>query len=164
MSNDWFVCFTKPRQEEQALQRLTAQGYEVFLPRLVRWVRHARQWQRVSSALFPRYVFVRPGRAQQSLAPVRHTPGVTGLVSFGPELARLSSSGMDALRHLAAALDAASPDQPFQPGTSVVFSHGPLQGLQGIVSRVADERVMVMFELLGQPQRVVVPADQLACA
>jgi transcription antitermination factor NusG len=45
-----------------------------------------------------------------------------------------------------------------------VFSHGPLAGLQGIVSQVADERVMVMFNLLGQPQTVAVPADQLACA
>ena len=164
MSQDWYVCFTKPRQEELAHQRLASQGYAVYLPRFVRWVRHARQWQRVSSALFPRYLFVQPGDAGQSLAPVRNTPGVAGLVRFGPELARLSALRMEALRRVVAALDAATPEQPFAAGAAVVFSHGPLTGLQGIVSQVADERVMVMFNLLGQPQTVAVPADQLACA
>lgn len=164
MSNDWFVCFTKPRQEDLATQRLAAQGYRVFFPQLVRWVRHARQWRRVSAPMFPRYLFVQPATPQQSMAPVRYSAGVSGLVAFGPELARLSASRMAAVRDLVAALEVAMPDQPFKAGTSVVFSEGPLQGLQGIVSRVADERVMVMFELLGQPQRVVVPADQLACA
>lgn len=164
MSREWFVCFTKPRQEELAQRRLTAQGFHVYLPHLSRWVRHARQWQRVSGPLFPRYLFVQACSLQQSVAPIRSTPGVSGLVSFGRELARMSSTCVEALREMEAALAVAHPDQPFQPGASVVFSAGPLQGLQGIVSQVADERVLVMFELLGQPQRVVVPADQLACA
>jgi transcriptional antiterminator RfaH len=162
--NGWYVCHTKPRQEEFARARLQEQGYEVYLPQLTRWVRHSRGWQRSKSALFPRYAFVRPGLPGQSIAPVRSTPGVSSLVSFGPMLARLSQDKLQALSDLMAQAEAAQPEQPFSAGMAVMFASGPLKGLSGIVSSVAEERVMVMFSLFGRQQAVAVPADELACA
>ncbi len=160
---DWYVCYTKPRQEVQAQQRLEEQGYEVYLPQLSRWVRHARGWQRSRSALFPRYAFVRPGHSGRSIAPVRSTPGVCTLVSFGHALACLTAHKLHALRELMVVAEAATSDQPLSAGMAVSFSSGPLKGLNGIVSDVADERVMVLFSLLGRQQAVAVPADQLIC-
>lgn len=160
----WYVCHTKPRQEVLAQARLEDQGYEVYLPQLTRWVRHSRGWQQSRSALFPRYAFVRPTLPGQSLAPVRSTPGVSTLVSFGPQLARMSVQRLQALRELMTQAEAAGPQQPLSAGMHVLFASGPLKGLVGIVSSVADERVMVLFTLLGTPQEVAVPLDHLACA
>ena len=160
----WYVCHTKPRQEALAQERLLAQGYEVYLPELTRWVRHARGWQRSRSALFPRYAFVRPSQPGQSLAPVRSTAGVVKLVSFGPHLARLSAERLERLRELMTHAEANGPQQPLSEGMGVFFASGPLKGLSGIVSSVADERVTVMFTLLGKTQAVDVPRDHLATA
>jgi transcriptional antiterminator RfaH len=160
----WYVCHTKPRQEALASQHLLAQGYETYLPELSRWVRHARGWQRSASALFPRYLFVRPAGPGQSISPVRSTAGVSRLVSFGQQLAQLPDQHLHALRQVVADAAAALPEQPFQAGMAVAFVSGPLKGLQGLVSNVADERVVVLLTLLGQQQRVATTPADLALA
>jgi transcriptional antiterminator RfaH len=160
----WYVCLTKPRQERVAQVHLEEQGYEVYLPLLTTWQRRAAQWQRADSIMFPRYAFVRPGHADQSIAPARSTPGVTSLVSFGHILGCITAERLDALRVLVDSRAQAMPDQPFRPGEKVVFSSGPLKGMQGLVSKVASERIMVMMSLLGREKLVAVPVNQLAQA
>jgi transcriptional antiterminator RfaH len=160
----WYVCYSKPRQEALAMDRLQSQGYEAFLPELARWVRHSRGWKRSTTALFPRYLFVRPSSAGQSIAPIRSTPGVSTLVRFGHQPARLPEAHLHALRQLLAQAAEASPEQPITPGMAVAFAEGPLKGLQGVVSSVADERVTVLFTLIGQPQQLEVGPHQLLAA
>lgn len=160
----WYVCLTKPRQEAYAVLKLREQGYEIYLPLLESWARRAGHWTRKQSVMFPRYVFVRPARPSQGVWAIRSTPGVTSLVRFGPVLAFLSHERLAALQALVTARAAATPHQPLQPGQQVVFASGPLQGLSGIVSAVASERVTVLMALLGQDQRVSASADHLILA
>jgi len=160
----WYVCFTKPRQEAVALQRLQGQGFDAYLPELTRWVRHSRGWKRSSCALFPRYLFVRPVCEAQSIAPIRSTYGVSTLVRFGHHLARLPEPHLHALRAVLARAAEAMPAQPMTPGMAVAFAEGPLKGLEGVVSSVAEERVTVLFTLIGQPQRAEVAPHQLLAA
>lgn len=160
----WYLCMTKPRQERQAEAHLQAQGYEVWLPLLDHWVRHAGAWHRKQAVMFPRYNFFRPTRVQQGVGPARSTPGVSGLVRFGPVLACLAAERLEALRALVAERAASLPSQPVQAGREVVFASGPLKGLSGIVSAVAAERVMVMMTLLGREQHIAAEPDALALA
>jgi len=158
----WYVCLTKPRQENIALQNLLDQGYDTYLPQLQQWVRQGGQWGPRQSVMFPRYVFVRPGCAGQAVGPVRSTPGVSTLVSFGHILACMREERLIALRELVAARSAAAPQQPFLAGTAVVFCAGPLKGASGIVSGVAAERVQVLMNLLGQDHKLLVSTRDLA--
>ena len=163
-ASPWYVCLTKPRQEAYASLKLREQGYELYLPVLESWARRGGRWTKKQSVMFPRYAFVRPSRPTQGVWPVRSTPGVATLVKFGPVLACLSQEKMAALQALLAARAAAQPGQPLQVGQQVVFASGPLQGLSGIVSSVASERVSVLMTLLGQDHTVVAPANDLAVA
>ena len=160
----WYVCVTKPRQEPYAAIKLQEQGYEFYLPMLVSWARKSGVWCKHQTVMFPRYGFVRPASVGQAIGPVRSTPGVAGLVKFGPILACLSDDRVAALRSLVAASAACMPQQPFEPGKQVVFSSGPLAGLVGIVSSVAAQRVLVMMSLLGREQNVAVEAKYLSYA
>lgn len=160
----WFVCLTKPRQEAYASMKLREQGYELYVPMLESWARRAGQWSKKQSVMFPRYAFVRPAWAGQSVAPVRSTPGISTLVKFGPILATLPAEKLSALQALLAERAAALPGQPLQLHQSVVFVAGPLKGMAGIVSSVAAERVSVLMTLLGQDQNVVVSAHDLVPA
>lgn len=155
----WYVCLTKPRGEVQAQQRLSEQGYEVYLPRLGLWRRSRGRWVRCEQAMFPRYLFLRPGQASQGLSPVRSTPGVSSLVRFGERPATLDHGTVLAIRGVEQQRRSIINNQstPFRPGDCVIISDGPLRGLQGIVSAVASERVAVLMSLLGRDQTLKLP-------
>jgi transcriptional antiterminator RfaH len=160
----WYVCLTKPRQEAYAVAKLAEQGYQVYLPLLDSWARRAGKWCKKQSVMFPRYAFVRPQQPGHSIAPVRSTPGITSLVKFGPVLATLPHSKLQALQALVNLRAQALPGQPFAEGQQVVFASGPFKGLAGLVSSVADERVCVLMTLLGQQQQLQTRVHTLAAA
>lgn len=163
-SRAWYVCYTKPRQEPLARIKLEEQGYEVYLPMLPRWDRRSGVWCRAEQVMFPRYSLVRCGRSGQSIAPIRNTPGVTGLVRFGVTPATLSETVVEAIRAIAERgnQNLKAEMAPFRVGEQVRVADGPLKGLAGIVSAVAAERVAVLLTLLGREQHVRIPANQLA--
>lgn len=160
----WHVCMTKPRQEAFAEAKLREQGYQVYLPLLEFWIRRAGVWSKTQTVMFPRYAFVRPGDPEQPIGPVRNTPGVSRLVHFGNLLAVLSADRLMALREVVAKHASSIPDQPIAPGERVMFSSGPLAGLNGVVSSIAANRVMVMMSLLGRDKIVSVVVDDLSRA
>jgi transcriptional antiterminator RfaH len=150
-------------REALALRKLEEQGYEVFLPLLTQWEKARDGWTRKQQVMFPRYAFVRCGRLEQSIAPIRSTPGVTGLVTFGTIPATLDEATLEAIRALvdsqARALD--EKKFPFQAGDTVEIADGPLKGMSGIVSAVAAERVTVLLSLLGREKPVAIPTGHL---
>ncbi len=164
--NPWYVCFCKPRREAFALRKLEEQGYDVFLPLLTRWEKAKDGWKPQQQVMFPRYCFLRCGRAGQSIAPIRSTPGVSGLVTFGNQPATLDEAIVEALRSLVEkqAGAVAAGHTPFRAGDTVDIADGPLKGMSGIVSAVAAERVTVMLSLLGREKPVAVPAAHLTLA
>lgn len=118
-----------------------------------------------TESLFPRYVFVSVDPEVTSLAPVRSTRGVAGLVKFGgvpavvPDLViaqiRLRLDTETGLVQLQA------PD--LQPGTKVRIAQGPLEGVEGIFRSVAGhDRVRVLLTLMGSEREVVLPRVALA--
>ena len=79
----WYVVYTKARQEDVALENLQRQGFEAYLPR---WKVTKRKQSLLSSLIepfFPRYLFIHMARSQDNWAPIRSTRGVCGLVRFG---------------------------------------------------------------------------------
>ena len=83
MSTQWFAVQSKPRQECTAKVQLERQGYTAYLPMMTVRKRKRAAWTTSIEPLFPRYLFVHADVNQQSLAPVRSTVGVSGLVRFG---------------------------------------------------------------------------------
>jgi transcriptional antiterminator RfaH len=160
----WYVCFTKPRQEQYAASKLLEQGYEVYLPMLESWARQSSNWRKKQTVMFPRYGFVRPERASQTVRPIASTPGVSGLVRFGTVPATLADERLQALRGLPLVRANAMPRHPFNIGQQVMFCNGPLKGAGGLVSSVSAERVTVLMSLLGQSHSVSTPARDLAQA
>ena len=162
--NPWYVCLTKPRQEAYAASKLQEQGFECYLPHLHRWQRLAGGWKKSTQVMFPRYAFVRPANERQAVGPIRSTPGVSTLVSFGHVLACMPAPLLAALREVEATQAAALQPLALAPGQRVVLMAGPLKGLEGLVSHVAAQRVSVMLSLLGKEHKVQVSLDSLALA
>lgn len=161
----WYLAYTKPKGEVRAHQNLLCQGYLVQLP-LVRMVARRKV---ALEPLFPRYIFFQPSSPQQSLSPARSTLGVSSIVRFGMKLAVLSDEHCAAIMAYSRAqqegdvgslLDA----QGIRPGKKVLIRSGAFEGLEGLVSMVAKDRVMVLMSLLGKDQILGFEPTQLSAS
>jgi len=150
----WYLVHTKPRQERCALQNLAQQGYECYLPFIT--VEKLRQGALavVEEPLFPRYLFIRldDSTSGKGWGPIRSTRGVSRLVTFGTEPARLDARLVEQIR----AREGSNKPQPlFVPGERVQVIQGPFAGLEAIYQMTEGEnRVMVLIELLSKPVRL----------
>ena len=163
----WYAVSCKPRQETVAEENLLRQDFQVYLPRIR--IRHRRRghWLDTVEALFPRYIFIRIDPAQRSMAPVRSTRGVVGLVRFGGQPAVVPDTVMEALAQRENAASGLHEDKrpPFSAGEAVKFVEGPLAGMEGIFTELdGEKRVIVLLELLGKANKVKVNRDWIAKA
>lgn len=161
---NWYVAFTKPRQEVRAEAQLARQGFEVYSPSYPRIKSGIAKV--ILEPMFPRYLFLRPTRPDQSLAVVRSTLGVSNLVRLGLEPARVKSELVEKIRTLECRklAEPLSNLFPHQPGDHVRIQTGALAGLEGVVESVAEKRVMVLMSFLGRESRVGVGLANLVAA
>jgi transcriptional antiterminator RfaH len=155
LSNIWYLAYTRPQQERVAEENLVRQQYHVRLPLVRKVVRR----QVSLEPLFPRYIFFRPSSEQQSLSPVRSTLGVSSIVRFGMELATITETRCDQIMAFAQAqqeggLESLLGVQGIKSGDKVLVKSGPFSGLEGLVSAVAKDRVLVLMSLLGKEQSI----------
>lgn len=160
----WFAISCKPRQELIAQENLLRQGFQVYLPRIQLKKRRRGQWIDVIEALFPRYIFIRTDPAKQSIASVRSTRGVVGLVRFGGLPAVVADEVMDALLQRE---DADSLHRDVLPlfcaGEQVRLVEGPFVGMNGVfVEEDGEKRVVVLLELLGKTNKIRMNRDLIA--
>jgi len=161
----WYVIHTKPRQEQCALLNLGRQGYECYLPILPaeRLNRSRACVEIVEEPLFPRYLFIRlnTGDSAKSWAPIRSTKGVSRLVTFGSEPARVDSRLIEMIRSQCD-LFRGQPRHLFSAGERFVLKDGPFAGIEAIYQmRDGESRVMVLIELLSKPVRMSVAPTSL---
>ena len=150
---DWLVVRTKARQELRAEHHLEEQGFNVYCPQIAKYNGLKEVVGR--QALFSGYCFVQSG--ELSIAGIRSTPGVIGLVSFSLEgtPAALSPAALEAINVHCEKISG------LKPGGTVSLIEGPFKGLKGLYSKRSKDRVEVLLTLLGQQQRVLVPSSQV---
>lgn len=159
----WYLAYTKPKGEILAQEHLQRQGYLVQLPLVRRVARRKISLE----PLFPRYIFFKPSSPQQSLSPVRSTQGVSTIVRFGNELAVLSGDRCDAIMAYAhsqqeGGTEAVLDVQGIHVGQKVLVNSGAFAGLEGLVSMVAKDRVVVLMSLLGKEQSLGFEPTQIS--
>ena len=157
-SSAWYVIHTKPRNEARALENLQNQGFECFLPTMEVEKRVRQRVQTLVVPMFSRYLFIRLNDVNQNWAPIRSTLGVSKLVSFGPQPAKVPPEFIAFLKE-------APPEtleRMFAPGDNVQVASGPLQGLEGkYIAHDGETRAFVMVDLLGQPQKLRMAVETL---
>lgn len=160
----WFAVLCKPRAETIARTHLERQQFSCLLPLVSRQCRTVRGMRQQIEPLFPRYLFIETDADGRTLAPVRSTRGVCGLVRFGERAARVPGSVIAGLRARMQQNDIVSLSVPeLKPGQSVRIAQGPFAGVQAIFqSNSGAERVRLLMAVLGDRVSVVVPRLHLA--
>ena len=151
----WLVVMTKPKMEVAAKEHLIRQGFEVYLPFWFELKRRQGAWRKVQSPMFPRYLFVRTGYAEQSLAPIRSTWGVSQLVRFGIEPAWAGEDLIHQIRQLEHSRNRIGQDlTPFKKGDQVHVLDGPFKGVSAEVLSCDQQRVILLLQVLGTTQQI----------
>ena len=157
----WYLVHTKPRQEKCALENLERQGYQCYLPTLSSEKLRQGVLTMMDEPLFPRYLFIRLGQddSAKSWAPIRSTKGVSRLVSFGVEPAKVDDDLIELLRAQETSAQG-EPERLFKHGELVRLTNAPFTGIEGIYQMADGERrVIVLIEMLSKQVAVrVAPA------
>lgn len=159
----WYVIYTKPREEQRALFNLEAQDYRCFLPMIERETLNRNKIKIVNEPLFPRYLFIHLASTieSKSWGPIRSTPGVSKLLKFGTEPARVDPQLIELLRNRTQALGLV-PIKLYSPGTPVKITDGPFKGLDAIFQMTDGEsRAIVLIEVLSKITRLHLPVTDL---
>ena len=161
---NWYLVYSKARQEDLAAQGLEEQGYVVYLPKLKARRRRSQGMVDVIQPLFARYLFVALIAPGQSISPVQNTAGVSNLVRFSVGYAPVPQGLIEALQ--AREDPVTGFHQPrvrnLQQGDRVRVEAGVFAGIEGVFeARSGQDRVIVLFELLGRPVRTEIAINEL---
>lgn len=157
----WYLVHTKPRQEDVALTNLQRQGYKCYLPQMrIERIRR-RKMEIATEPMFPRYLFIQLDSSDQgkSWSPIRSTLGVSQLVHFGAQAAKVDDTLVDLLRQREQALPT---EAMFTRGDSVVITDGPFAGIEAIYQTAdAERRAFILLEILAKPVSMHIDAGRL---
>jgi len=153
----WYLLQSKPHQERRALENLRNQGFECIMPLYLRERLRRGRREKVEEPLFPRYLFVRLDSIVSNWHVLRSTYGVTDIVRFGEQPARVPDAVIETI-----AKRQQANVQIFQPGDQVCITSGAFAGLEGAFEQNdGDARVLILMEFMAKQQCLSFPVSDV---
>jgi transcription antitermination factor NusG len=157
----WYVVNTQPNREAGACAQLEAQGFRVFLPRILKTVRHARKLKTVKAPAFPGYLFVILDAARDRWRSVNGTFGVIRLVMANDAPMPTPVGVVETLLDTMDETGLCRFDRDLAVGQKVKVTVGPLAETMGRLVRLdANGRVRVLLAIMSG--EIAVTMDQSA--
>ena len=97
ISKNWFVIYTKPRQELKVLERLTHLGLEAYTPTKIEVRKWSDRKKKVTVCLLPSMVLV--CLEEKEVSKVFEVPGVRRYLFVHGERARVTNDEVLAMKH-----------------------------------------------------------------
>ena len=149
----WFLIYTKPRQEERAKENLENQGFETFLP-MIAYEKIKQPKLYSLKPMFPRYLFTKFNVEKNNWVRIKSTRGVSHVITFGDKLREVPDSVVDFLKtkvddNNVIKLKVTRP--VFQKGDKLVINKGVFQGKEAnFLSTTGKERVRILLKLMNE--------------
>ena len=154
----WYVLQLKPNGFKRAQLNLTRQNFETFMPLYRETIRQNQIFKEVTKPLFPGYLFVRLTTDSADWRQINSTFGVTRLISFEASEPAIVPDGLvEGLKVRCDEVGVVKCSSDVNVGAKVQMVAGAFSGFVGNVEGfVSDERVKILFDLMGQRSRVEV--------
>ena len=140
----WFAIRSRPRHEKKVNSSLRDRGIPSFLP----LHREKRRWSDrhtwVELPLFSQYLFVRVPDSAESRAQVLQTRGVVQFVGAPGRGTPIPDEQIDSLQSIVAQRIPITPHEFLQVGERVRIRGGALEGIEGVLSAVRNDRSLVI--------------------
>jgi transcription antitermination factor NusG len=158
---NWFVFYTKSRQEKKVNEFLEKRGFKTFLP----LHNVLRQWsdrkKKVEVPLFNSYIFIFD--FEHRIPEILQAPGIARNIKLAGKPAVLRDTELQIIKRFletGLTLEAGPIDLNFlQTGERTKIMDGPLKGIEGVILGKADAQSFnVVLEGIDQLIRVQIPA------
>jgi transcriptional antiterminator RfaH len=163
----WHVAQVHMHAETKAQTHLSRQGFETYLPRLLKRRRHARRTETVAAPLYPSYLFVRFNPSIHRWRSIHSTIGVARLVCNGDTPAPLDGAIIENLkgREDTQGFIQLERRPKFALHDKVRVSEGVFADCLGLVEGVSDrDRVVILLNMLGRKVRVLLDEELVVAA
>jgi len=145
---NWYVVYTKPRNEKKATSRLLSKGIEAYCP----LVKTLRIWsdrkKKVWIPMFTSYVFVRI--TEKERLKVLQDMGVLNFIYWLGKPAVVRDEEIEAIKNIAEySEDIKISEERFEKGKILTINDGPFKGLTGEVVDVSSNIIFIYIEQLG---------------
>lgn len=159
----WFLIQLKPNAHNLALANLKRQEISVFIPRIESRLKKGKSGSTVLVPLFPGYAFARIDIFSVMLRAVNNTLGVSRVVRFGGAFPTpLPDELIHGIEQRCDTDGVLRRAYRLQPNDKVSVLSGPFAEFIGTVEHIrADERVTVLFSMMGRSVNVVVEEASL---
>jgi transcription antitermination factor NusG len=151
MKRHWLAAYTKARHETRVASQLEAKAVAFLLPTYERTSRWSDRFKRISTPLFPGYVFIHVSDDERTR--VLQTSGVVRIVSAAGRPARLRDEEVAMLHECAARPREFQPHPFLRLGQRVRVTQGPFAGWEGILVHKKNAARLVVS--VGQIMRSV---------
>jgi transcription antitermination factor NusG len=160
MKKNWYVVYTKARNEKKAALILEKSGIDVYCPT----VKEVRQWsdrkKTVEVPLFSSYLFVHLAPKEREL--VYAAPGVVRYLFWLNRPAVVKDQEIETLRSWLSGEVLAAKVQNLKAGDSLCIHQGPFKGKDGVIQSVNANRVQLVLKELGL--KVSITTQDAICA
>ena len=149
----WYVAKTRPNAENKASFHLERQGFDVYLPRLLRRIKHARRTSWQPRPLFPNYIFVAMSTAHERWRAINSTIGIAHLICDERGPVPVPVGVVEDIRgdEDGSGLVLTGRKVPFAEGAKVEVMSGAFVDHVGrFVAATDDERVVILLDLMGR--------------
>jgi transcriptional antiterminator RfaH len=182
----WFILITEPARELSATANLVARRYQAFCPSVYRMRpvkrrgvalkddKGRRILKKVTSPMFPGYLFIRERSAIGRFEKIEQVNGVRRFMRLGEAFAKLPDALMLAIQNEEARQMVAFEEStktkselaiPFAEGGPARIEGGPYDDFVGKMVRLnRNGRLEMLLSLFGRETKVVVDASQVRAA
>ena len=161
----WLVVHTKVNKEAMSEKNLIRQGFDTYLPKYKKIIRHARKTSQVVRPLFPRYLFVKINSINNNWVLINSTYGVQTIITMENKPVIVPKQviyNIKANENSEGVIDI----KPFSNkaiGEEIEIVEGAFKGKSGIFCGINENnRVKVLFNILGQDIKISMSALALA--
>ena len=145
----WYLIYSKSREEKLAQEHLERQGYETYLPLILGRIKRRGRTKKSVQPMFPRYLFIYLSDQTDDWGPIRSTIGISNLVKFGKEPAKVPENLIMQLKENEC--DKGFYDLPakkFNPGDELLITEGPFAGYEATLFRQnSEDRIIVLLKI-----------------
>jgi transcriptional antiterminator RfaH len=160
--NNWYVIYTRSRQERILADQLEQAGFTVFLP----MVKKERTWSDrkkiIDAPLFNSYVFIKGVSDKNKF---KEYLSFVAFLQYNNKPGIVRQSEIDTIKTiLKHGYDVSEADayENFEIGSQVMVIGGPLKGMVGdLISEPGNESLLIHFENLGNSLQVKIPPKLL---
>ncbi len=160
---NWYLLQTKPNAHVIAFENLRRQGFDVFMPFIIKTTKKNGRFLDIKSPLFPGYVFMGTSIKPIPWISINSTRGISKAVTLDGVYRSVSVHIIAGLQHRCDNDGVIQSLNDIVPGDRAKIERGPFAEFICTVEHIKDDqRAWVLIDLLHQQTRAEVSLDDVS--